>query len=323
MPPNSFALARGAFVATGLAMLAAPAFAAEPHLTAVRVGATPDVDVVTALWAVRSGIFANNGLDVRVERLNSGSDVSAAVIGHSIDIGRSSIFGLLEAHLKGVPFELVSMSSPYDSAAPNSAFVVAKDSPIQTPRDLAGKTIATPSVGDYFTLVTSAWVDQNGGDSHSLKFLAMPLPLAAEAVKARRVDGANLVDPFLQEALLPSGGAEILGYPSDTIAPKYGVTYYFCLQDYARQNPDVIARFQRSIATSVAYAQTHRSQMDPLVIEYTKIDPAIVAEMPLDIGSGLDPKMIQPVIDFAARYKFIAHAFPAAEISVPQLTTSG
>ena len=314
---------REAFLATSLAALATPALAAEANLTPMRVGATPDVDIVTALWAAKSGIFADNGLNVTVQRLNSGAAVAAAVIGNSVDVGRSSIFGLLRAHLKGVPFELISMSAIYDSAAPNSAFVVATDSPTTSARDLDGKTIATPSFGDYFTLVTSAWVDANGGDSQSLKFVAMPIPLAAQAIKAQRIDGTILVDPFLQEAVLPSGGGRILGYPSNAIAPKFGVTYYFCLRSYARQQAAAVASFQRAIATATAYAQTHKSEMDPLIVNYTKINPAIVAKMPLEIGSGLDPNMLQPVIDFAARYKFIAHSFPAAEISVPHLATSG
>lgn len=323
MAPTSLTLTRGTFVASSLAALAAPAWAAEPSLTPVRVGATPDTDIISALWAVKSGFFAKNGLDVTVQRLDSGANVSAGVIGGSLDIGRSSIFGLLVAHLKGIPFELVSMSADYDSARPNSAFVVAKDSPIKTPRDLNGKTIATPGLNDYFTLVTSAWVEQNGGDPHSLKFLQMPLTLAAAAVKAGRVDGTDLVDPFLQPALLPDGGTQILGYPGNTIGLKYGVTYYFCMQDYARKNPDVIARFQRGIAAGAAYALAHRSEVNPIMADYSKIDPAIIAKMSLPVNSGLDPAMLQPVIDFAARYKMIAHSFPAAEISVPQLTTTG
>jgi ABC-type nitrate/sulfonate/bicarbonate transport system substrate-binding protein len=151
----------------------------------------------------------------------------------------------------------------------------------------------------------------------------MPLPVAVEAIKAGRIDGTILVDPFLLEALTPSGGARVLGHPSNAVAPTFAVTYYFCLRDYAQRNRDVIARFQRSIATATAYAKTHKSEMNPLVVEYTKMDPAIVAQTPFDIGSGLDPAMLQPVIDFAARYNFIKHPFPAAELSVPQLTTSG
>lgn len=323
MPPTSLTMTRGTFVATGLAALALPAVAAGPALTPVRVGATPDTDVVSALWAKQSGLFARNGLDVTIEPLDSGAHVSAGVIGRSLDIGRSSIFGLLVAHVKGIPFKLVSISAVYDSATPNSAFVVAKDSPIKTPRDLNGKTIATPGLDDYFTLVTSAWVEQNGGDPHSLQFVQMPLPFAAAAVKAGRVAGANLVDPFLETALSPSGGVQVLGYPGNTIGSKYGVTYYFCLQDYAQQHPDVIAAFQRCIKIGADYALAHRTEMNPIMDAYSKIDPAIIAEMPLPVGSGLDPAMLQPVIDFAARYKMIAHPFPAAEISVPQPATAG
>ena len=101
------------------------------------------------------------------------------------------------------------------------------------------------------------------------------------------------------------------------IAPKFAVTYYFSLTGYAQQNPDVVSRFQRAIAVASDYAIAHPSQMVPLVVKYTNLSESDVAQTPLDIGSGLDPKMLQPVIDFAARTGFIAHGFAAAEISAP------
>jgi NitT/TauT family transport system substrate-binding protein len=317
MRAESGRLTRGWFVGSGLVALAAPALAADPALTPVRVGLTPQGGVVPTLWGVQSGLFAKNGLDVSLQRLNSGAAIAAAVIGGAVDIGYSSIFGLIQAHLKGVQFKLVSVSAVYDSADQNNAFVVAKDNPITNPRELDGQTIGTPALDDLFSIVTSAWIDQNGGHSKTVHFVELPTPLAGPAIKAGRITGAMMVDPFLQEVISPSGGGRILGYPFNVIAPKFAISYYFCLASYALQNPDVISRFQRVIAAASDYAITHSSQVVPLVVKYTNLSPEDVARTPLGIGSGLNPKMLQPVIDFAARTKFIEHGFPATEISAP------
>ena len=148
MRAESRTCTRGWFVASGLVAVTAPALAADQALTPVRVGPTPQGGVVPVMWGVQSGLFARDGLDVTYQRLNSGSATAAAVIGRSVDIGFSSAFGLIEAHTKGVPFELVSISAIYDSADPNVAFVVAKDNTITKPRELDGQTIGTPSLED-------------------------------------------------------------------------------------------------------------------------------------------------------------------------------
>jgi len=126
--PRSPSFSRPAFLAGGMAACAAPAFAAD--LTTVRVAGTPDADIVGALWGVRSGIFQRAGLDVQVQRLNSGSASTAAVIGGSIAIGKSSNFGLLAATAKGVPPVMEAVGDIYDAHAPNPGFDLAKNGPI-------------------------------------------------------------------------------------------------------------------------------------------------------------------------------------------------
>lgn len=307
---------RGSFLVSSLAALTAPAAAAAPGLTRLRIGGTPDEDIISALYGASSGIFAKNGLDVSVQRLNSGSAVAAAVIGHSIDIGKSSIFGLIVAHLKGIPLVLEAVSAIYNAAAPNSAFVVAKSSPIEAPHDLVGKTIATPSLGDLFTLVCSAWIDQNGGNSKAVNFVELPISATPAALAAGRVDGAMLVDPFLQRAV-DGGDCRIVGYPFDAIGKYFGVTYYFCTRGYAARNALAVANFRRGISESANYAIAHKSEMVPELVQYTRMSRDTIERMPLDIGTGIDPKLLQPTIDFAARYKFIESAFPASDMIDP------
>jgi NitT/TauT family transport system substrate-binding protein len=308
---------RSTLLATGLALTAFPSRARSQALTTIRVSGSPDEDIIGSLWGQQSGIFKKYGLDVQVTRSNSGSAVSAAVIGGSLEIGKSSVLGLIVAHAKNVPFVLEAPSSLYASENPSAALVIAKDSPIKSGRDLNGQTLAVPALGDLFTIVNSAWIDKNGGDSKTVKFVELPGPAAAEAIAVGRVAGATLAQPILSDALT-SGKVRILGYSFNAIANHYLATAYFTTAAYATQNADVMARFRKGIAEASAYVNAHRPEMVPLIAKYSAVDPAIVASFPrILLGLTLDPQSIQPIIDTAAKYKAIPASFPARDVFDP------
>ena len=308
-------LTRAPFIAGALAALGTPAGTPAPPTT-IRVGESADVDISSVIWQVQNGIFPRLGITIEGQRLNNGSAVSAAVVGGSLDIGASSIFGLMLAHLRGVPFVLESVQAMYDAKNPAVAFVVAKDSPLRSPAQLNGATISTAAVGDLFSIAISAWVDESGGNAKSLNFIELPVPAAAPAIAAGRVAGALLVEPFLQDALA-RGQVRILGYPYNNIAPRFGITYYFCTQSYAQNNVDVLARFRRGLAQQVTYAEQHKPELYALAAKISGADLETVRHIPFLVTSGIDVRMIQPVIDYAARYKFIPKSFPAAELIDP------
>ena len=307
---------RASFVAAGVAALAAPRFAGGQTTPIVRVGGTPDQDISPALWGVQNGTFTRAGITVQLQRLNNGSAVAAGVIGGSIDIGKSSVFSLILAHTKGVPFILESVTSTYDAANPPNGFLVAKNSPISTAAQLDGKTVAVPALGDLYALAISAWIEQNGGNPSGVQFVELAMPLTAAAIAGGRVAGALVPNPYAMQAV-ERGDVRIIGYPYSAIAPHFGVTFYFCSQSYATGHADELQRFRRGIAEATTYALAHKAQMVPIIATYTGMSPDVVARMPYDVAAGIDPAMIQPVIDYAAKYKFIPKAFPAAELIDP------
>ena len=312
---------RRSLLGSSLATLAArglplPAGAQTPAPVTIRLGMTPDVDVSNVVWEVPNGIFPRLGLQFDGQRLASGSAVTAAVIGGSIDIGTASIFGLMNAHLRGVPIVLESAQAIYDAANPDTAFVVAKNSPITTPAQLNGATVSVAALGDLFTIGTSAWVDQNGGNSKTLNFVELPVPSAAAAIASGRIAGSLLVEPFLEDAL-ERGLVRVLGHPYDLIAPRFAITYYFCSATFAAANKDMLTRFRRGITQAIAYANGHKADVYALAAKDSGTKLETVQHIPFILGSGLDPKIIQPVIDYAAKYKFIKQSFPASDLIDP------
>ena len=310
-------LSRRAVLGTAAAFGFFPRRVRAQGLTKIRVAGSADGSIIGALWAAQSGIFQRYGLDVDVSRSNSGAAVSAAVIGGSLDIGKSSLLGLIEAHVKGIPLLLQAGASMFSSDTPTAGFIVAKDSPIKTARDLNGKTIACSALGDLFAIASWAWVDKHGGDWRSVKLTELPASAVADAIASGRIDAATLAVPTLQNSIL-SGKCRLLGDSCGAIAKRFISTSYFCTADYASKNADVLARFRKGLAEATVYANTHWNDMLPTISKYSGVELGVLAGTQRDVlGTALDAPLMQPLIDAAAKYKVIPATFPVREMIDP------
>ena len=270
-----------------------------------------------ALWAVHAGLFTKAGLNVQLQVLPTGAAGQAAVAGGAAQFGLSSLIGIITAHEKGVPFTLVAPAGVVTSDVPYSQFVVKADAPIKTGRDLNGKTIGAAGLKDMDTVAIMNWVDQNGGDSKTLKFVEMSGPVALAAIEEGRIDGADLNTPTLTRGL-EGGKVRSLAQIFDAIAPRFANTGWFTTTDYANANRTVVERFARAMAESNAYCNAHHADTVALVAENAKIDEKVVARMArITFGDYLRASDIQPLINVAAKYGAIAKTFDARELISP------
>lgn len=322
MRASSQLLTRRAFAGLGTAWLAAASAAgAQPAAQPLRlrVETAPDEDSVACLYAQESGIFRRLGLDVELQASRSGSAIASAVVGGAVDVGKSSLTGLITAHVRGVPFVLIAPAALYDSAAPVTGTVVRAGSALRTPRDLDGKTVSVQSLKGQMQIATMAWIDDHGGDSSSVQFVELPPPSVLPALEAGRIDAATCANPTLSE-LLASKSARLLGWSSDSMGKHYLLAAYFCTAAFAAKNPEVILRFARGIAQGAAYTNGHRAQTIPLVARFTSIAPETIARMTrVTCAQTLDPRDIQPVVDASVRYKLIPAAFDARDLIDPAI----
>lgn len=287
----------------------------------MRIAGTPDQDMIGSFWAEQTGIFQKYGIDADVSTLSSGAAITAAVAGGSLDIGRASLLGLITAHAKGIPFLLVAASILWSSAKPVSALIVAKDSPIRSARDLTGATVAVASLGDFYSLMDSALIDKQGGDSQNVHYTEISGRAAADAVAAGRVAATTIAEPMLSQ-VLATGRFRVLDHPFNAVANTYILTAYFCTPDYVAKNEAVLVRFRRALAESVTFVNAHRPAVLPLMSKYTGVDESVLAAMspgPLPLPDQLVTPMIQPLIDVAVKYKVIDHGFPAKDMIDPAL----
>jgi NitT/TauT family transport system substrate-binding protein len=281
----------------------------------IRASGIADGDATVILYAIGAGLFRRAGLDVSFQPLSSGSAIAAAVLGGSIDIGKSGTTTLVNAHERNVPITIVAPASIYDEHVPPvSALVVAPDSPIRTAKDLNGQTVAVGSLRGLEQICISGWVDRNGGDSSTLHFLDMPLSAMREAFETHRIVAGMMSYPALADALA-AGKVRILGRATEGIGPHYLATAWFTSIPWAQAHPAEVATFARVMREAAAYVNAHPAEMVPMMSQFTSIPAARFAGMPQpQTGLALNAAELQPVIDASAKYHAIAKPFPAAEL---------
>lgn len=287
--------------------------AATEERSLLRVGTTMADDLTPVYYAVKAGLYTKAGLDVELTVLRSGSAVAEGVISGGLDIGKSSLVNLFNAHDHGVPIELTTAGAMYDTNAPFAEMVVAADSPMQTPKDLEDQLVGVPYLNDFNELVTKMWVSKNGGEVAKLKFVEVPNTAERAAIEQHRIAAALLQEPELSEALA-GGKLRILGKPYDAIGPSFMFAAWFARKGWVAAHQDLVDTFNHVTAESVAYTNAHPDVTTEMMSEATKIPLEVFSKMSrVKSAASLDPAMVQPLIDAAARYKAIPRGFMASE----------
>jgi NitT/TauT family transport system substrate-binding protein len=301
--------------ALALALLAAPAGAqTAPALTTVHVGGVLSDDMTPVFWAVKAGLFKREGLDVQIIGSNSGTAMAAAVMSGTYEFGKSSLLASVNAHLRGLPLEVIASGAVYDSKAPFAGLCIAPDANLVTGKDFEGKTVGSPALNDLNQLVISAWVDAHGGDPKTMHFVELPNSTAPAAIATHRVDGAVLLQPALAEAINTKQVKQV-SPAYDAIASSFVFAAYFTSSDYAKAHPEIVAKFAKVLYESAAYTNKHHQETAAMMADVSKIPVATVEKMPrVDGATSMNPAAYQSVIDAAAKFKLIPHGFPAREM---------
>lgn len=284
------------------------------------VGGTATDDATPVLYALQSGIFKKYGLTVSLQKSPSGAAGVAAVVGGTYHFTGTNTLTVAAGHLKGVPIELAAPGGLYNGTSEFVATLVKASSPLQTAKDLNGKTLGVPSVGDLNTVSLFAWMDTNGGDSKTLKVVEMNYPLAIPGLEEDRIDVATFIQPFLGAAL-QTGKLRLFAKSYDAISTHFILSAWTTNSTWAAANPDVVRRFATAMRESEVYCNAHKAETAPLLAAFSGVDVAGILKGGRDTygASYLNTKDLQPIVDAAFKYKALASRFDATEMISPAL----
>lgn len=308
-------LSRSRFLAAVPIVAAATRTAyAQPAPISLRIGSNPTDGFGEGFYALDMGFFAKAGISATVNAFANGGVMAGAVAAGALDIGISSVISLANASLHGVPLVYVAGGGIYDTTAPTQAIVVAKDSPLQTPKDLEGKIVAVIGLKDITNLAALAWLRKGGADVSKIQFVEAVVSTAPAGLESGRFAAAMVSEPTLSDQ---ADKIRIFGRAFDAIGKRVMVSGFFANSNWVEKNREATKRFADVIYETARWGNVsaNHERSGQILQKYSKISDAALRRMTRTAyAESLDPALIDPTLQLAAREKFTDQLVPATQL---------
>ncbi|MEU9735068.1 aliphatic sulfonate ABC transporter substrate-binding protein [Streptomyces sp. NPDC048002] len=209
----------------------------------VRIGYFPNLTHATALVGVQEGLLQKElgGTTIKSSTFNAGPSEIEALNSGSIDIGwigpSPSINGYTKAN--GENLRIISGS------ASGGVKLVVNPEKIKSLKDVKGKKIATPQLGNTQDVAFLNWAAEQGWkvDAESGKgdvsVIRTDNKITPDAYKAGSIDGAWVPEPTASK--LVAEGAKVLLDERDLWPDKkFVITNIIVSQSFLKEHPDVV-----------------------------------------------------------------------------------
>jgi NitT/TauT family transport system substrate-binding protein len=277
----------GAFVGVALTLSACGGSASggaapEPASpVSINVAETAGIPSAFLNYGVEQGFFKNEGLNITVDTSAGGAAAVPGLVSGSLQLAGSNTVSALLAASKGLPISIIAPGTFASDTKDKdfSAVIVAKDSNIQKPADLAGKTIAVNTLENIGDVTISAALEMQGVDITGIKFVEIGFPEMVPALERGQIDAAWVIEPFVSIGTA-SGNRPILRPYVDS-HPGLMVGSYLATNEYLDKNPKVIAAFRKGIEATAKAVSEDPKAFRAVLPQLAKVSPAVAESMTL------------------------------------------
>jgi NitT/TauT family transport system substrate-binding protein len=209
----------------------------------LRLGYFPNVTHAPAIIGVDTGLFETalaGTATLETSTFNSGTEVVEAIFSGALDASFIGPNPAINGYAKsdGEALRIVAGTTS------GGASLVVRDG-IETPADLAGATLASPSLGNTQDVALRAWLldegyatDTSGGGDVSITPLDNADTLAA--FQSGDLDGAWVPEPWATRLVLEGGGHVLVDEADLWPEGDFVTTHLIVTTEFLDEHPDVI-----------------------------------------------------------------------------------
>jgi NitT/TauT family transport system substrate-binding protein len=259
-----------------------------PEEADITVAAIPAVDLAGLYIAQDRGLFARQGLHVRIEPIPSAQSVIADQLQGKVDISAGSYVAYIAAQAAGARFRILAQAS---TLAPDTrALVVTANSRVTTIAGLAGKKIGVNGVNSIGTLLVSALLSAHGISPATVRFITDPGGFPALPGKLQHGEwaAAFLAEPYITAAG-QQYGEQVLADLDQGAVTNLPVDGYVSTLAWTRQHPKTAAAFVRAIEQGQEIANHDVSAVQAIMAQNDKLPPRVTASMALPATYPVGP----------------------------------
>ena len=318
---------RSALVALALALAAAgcsssqgssaaaptrPALVKNLEKTSITVDDFPSVDSAGLYIAQLEGFFADEGLNVKINEVFSGSQQTVnAIENGSADISSADYVTYLDNELqRHAKLRIIAEASTLQPS--QLEMLVAHGSAIDKIKELAGKTIAVAGHDDIATLLIDSLLTENNVPLHDVTIEpGKQLPAIPTLLNKHVIDAGPVPEPFVSEGEESLGVQELADLDQGATL-NFPIQGFAVTQAWAQQNPDTLRAFTAALAEGQEVADTNRHEVEVAAEKFLGVPPMTAAVMALpEFPLSVDSTQLQRVVDDMVQFGFV----PASDAS--------
>jgi NitT/TauT family transport system substrate-binding protein len=257
----------------------------------VQIGCTATGDCASAMVAIDEGIFKRLGLDAEMVLIGINSNIPAALLSNSVQIGGPTSSVFLQAVDGGLDLVAVGGASAMNERTANLVAVVGRTGVnLKEPKDFVGKKVGAPGLGAFLHVLFVKWLMEKGVDPKGVNFVEVSFPTMNDILKSGAVDAVLAGEPFITRMSNAGTGTAAFRYLQE-LNRSEPVIFYAASRDWAGKNPEAIRKFREGIAEGAKIVNSNRDKASESITKFTK--------QPLDIVKMFPPAYSQPELKAA------------------------
>lgn len=235
--------------------------------TRLNVGYAPAGDWLPALVAQEKGFYEKRSLSVTLTKVALISNIPAALMSRSVDIGASTPPILIDTAAGGLGFVAISGGTRLVKDPAVFSLVARPGANITGAADLVGKRIGVPGVRSVGDVLLRKWLMDKGIDPRKVTFVEAPFPQMKDLLKGGTLDAVAVLEPFRAHILGDGTGVRVADYVAEVNPDMLG-SVWIARKEWVAANARAAQAFTESLAEAVAFIVSHREEARAIELKY-------------------------------------------------------
>jgi NitT/TauT family transport system substrate-binding protein len=271
-----------------------------PEVSSITIDAVPTADAAGLYVAYDEGLFAKQGLTVKIDPIDGGEfgmgDLQTGAVqlveGNYVSFVLAQIAGKFAAPnpkdpaeaLPSKPIDLRIIANSSQMQPGNQALYVLPNSRYKTVADLAKyhATIGINSPNNIAQVLLGSLFAADGLKLSSIKQVVQPVfPNMPQFLADHKIDAAWLPEPFGTDAEQIYGAVPLADFDQGAIQ-NFPIGAIVGDTQWVQTHPDTVAAFLRAYNAGQEIADTDRAAVDQALVTHTGVSKLVAATMTLD-----------------------------------------
>jgi NitT/TauT family transport system substrate-binding protein len=302
--------------ALGLALTAAlfacggPVSAAEP--LKITVGYGIGAEVLPVFVAKDRGYLDKHGLDVTLVAIAGPSNVPAALLSNSIQIGFNSPPSLLSAADNGLDLTIIAGNTRVVRGNETNTLVARTGSGIHSAADLKGKKVGVPGFGTGNDTMFRRWLTERKVSPDQLTIVEIPVAQMGDVLRGGTVDAVVVMEPVRSRIIASGVGENAANFYTD-VNPNSISTFWAATGAWAKEHPDGVKAYRAALAEAIDYIKKNPDSARDIENKYLHFSSPRFPTYSLAIA----PSDLQFYVDMARQMKMINNPVDPAKLIAP------